>query len=429
MLGYIIATDKNDVVFLDGDEVFKLHLHDMIQKEMHMSEDDSASTSSGIFTDSENGESSKTDSIRARKKSGQVQFNPAEISHVFLPLLSFHRASAESSHDTVENKRKELMNNVELTLETNFGPLMSLCASDLTSVRSGRENMRLIYDLMPQRKGKSLLNVKHTSFYKNQLHEVAPLIQIVSTQLKSAVGTNRCLLLSSGNVLASMSSSAERKGLVDGLSIKDLLFSLDQLPKLPEGLDTATVSQFWLRSKDGVIPHYVNALQYRLTSKLDLLCISETKHNELIQSFRITKDLKEISRTVSDLQSMIVREKSYGGAVPAAFMKNPTRLSSFIQTIWEQIEFELKRKSNELWQNNNGMSRLSLGSLRSVISNLSMTSSAFSKSTHRNKVCSTKADVLIAYARRQVVTIIHELLSSEATVVFILAPLLLATSH
>uniref|UniRef100_A0A1I7WUL0 Transmembrane protein n=1 Tax=Heterorhabditis bacteriophora TaxID=37862 RepID=A0A1I7WUL0_HETBA len=73
------------------------------------------------------------------------------------------------------------------------------------------------------------LDVRRASFYSSQIEQVFPLIKSISSLLHLFIGSNRCILMCRGDVLASVNSSDDDKQLSKHLCLPDVQLVLDQI--------------------------------------------------------------------------------------------------------------------------------------------------------------------------------------------------------
>lgn len=115
------------------------------------------------------------------------------------------------------------------------------------------------------------------------------------------------------------------------------------------------------------------------------------------------RDLKEVRKTINDIHILLLNRKPLPDNYCAAFLKNPTRASSFFkvpwrktrshpetspfQSIWTQIESEvLQINRDSFTPKPRSESRFSISSFRSALSTMSINSSVFTRITMDDKV-------------------------------------------
>ncbi|CAI5456327.1 unnamed protein product [Caenorhabditis angaria] len=446
MFGYVLVNNQNSVIFLDGDLSFKLRLQKLVHKQIRLRSLDNASTSSGICTDStDDNESLKATSTKQRKKSGII-FNSSEISHILLPLILIYRSSSDGNEDPInhlssilgnisfskiydnylilsfadqENYRKDMLQMVERSILSGFGPLITFCNTDLTTVKRPKEMMGQIRAKIGNFRSKPFVDIKRMIFYSSKVERIQNIFLKLCSQLSVFIGNNRSLLISHGDIIATFNSSETASNIMTSVNISDLSNIISNSIS-----GSNKISQFWLRSTIGVIPYYINVISHQILENLTFVSFIESSENILIRylylfskqidqirkSTDLNRDLREVRKTVLDIQNLLVDKKTEEQN-PTAFLKNPNRTSSFFKSIWMQIEQEIKEINGVEREKPRSESRFSIGSIRSAFSTMSLNSSIFSRVSMSEKTVPHKLDILLSYAKRQTNSLIQELCS------------------
>ncbi|KAK5974545.1 hypothetical protein GCK32_000797 [Trichostrongylus colubriformis] len=455
MFGYLLISDKNQVLCYGGDGGFDSYLQSRLCAEGLFSPD-APSTSSGVYSDTSSTESLRDDlSSSTESRITEKATNP-EISHLFLPLISMYRSfhircgdqiyTTTSDHGTILLKRLkynfllvsignsewrqyQFMDYMELGLEVNLGPLLSLIGSDLSTVHLASDFLRSFSDKpcsFENKKMKGLLDLRRAIFFQSEVAIALPLLGTLASQLQNVLGPNRILLTSEGDILASVNSRDDEKLTLKHLASCDLNFLLQQISAL-ESTDHGKIFQVWLRSKRSIIPYFVTVMVCSAIGGLTIICLSEARYGALIRAVAtflvqldrvettedIVKAIQEMGKTVEAISRHFLamaannttRRLTNGG-----FIKSPEQSSSFIRTIWRRTEALLQlSKVNTHSPEQSRAPALSLTSLRSAFSTLSLSSVQTQNSAVRREKLSTRCEVMISYVHRQATNMLQEL--------------------
>ncbi|PIO77258.1 hypothetical protein TELCIR_00624 [Teladorsagia circumcincta] len=314
MFGYVLISNKNQVLYYSGDSGFDSYLHGRLCAEGLFSPD-APSTSSGVYSDTSSSESlgvQDEPSTSMESRINEKSANP-EISHLFLPLISMYRSFASRCSDNIyltksdqvtillkrlkydfllisignsEQRQYRFMDYMELGLDVHIGPLLSLIESDLDTVHMATDFLKSFNDrpcLFENKKVKGFLDVRKAVFFQSEIAITLPLLNTLSTQLQDILGPNRILLASESEVLVSVNSTEDEKLTLKHLTSYDLNFLLQQISAL-ESLDHGKIFQVWLRSKKSVIPYFVNVMVCNTIGGLTLICLSEARYGALIRA-------------------------------------------------------------------------------------------------------------------------------------------------
>uniref|UniRef100_A0A0K0D7V6 Folliculin n=1 Tax=Angiostrongylus cantonensis TaxID=6313 RepID=A0A0K0D7V6_ANGCA len=259
MFGYVLVSNTNKVISFGGDDDFNDYLHSRVQDEAYFSPD-CPSTSSGVCTDSS---TESLSSVDGRKTSTQASKNhlsstKEEASHLFLPLISMYRSYIVRSGDRIESvvysqskillrhlkcnyivisignseeRQKRLLDFLEMGLELNIGPLLEFIDLKLMTVRLGSEFVESVSEncILENYKIREFLDVRKALFFQTELTFTLPFLKSFSSKLLNTVGSNRCYLLSGGEVLAS--NTSDRKSKWDSVTISSLTLFFQLLSK------------------------------------------------------------------------------------------------------------------------------------------------------------------------------------------------------
>ncbi|CAB3399859.1 unnamed protein product [Caenorhabditis bovis] len=320
-----------------------------------------------------------------------------------------------------EKRRNEVLQTVEQTIESSFGPLISYSNTHLTTVKRAKEAMDLIMEKVTGNSTKHFINIKRMLFYSQQIKEVRSIFDKICFQLGVFLGNNKCLLLSHGDVVATFNSMEGAESIIKSTNGNDLRNLISTIAN-----SSNHEYQFWLRSKHGSIPYYVNAFKCNIVDNVSLVCLVEASENTLIRylylfskqldqirnSEDLRRDLREIRKTVCDIQCLLASIQNDDNAYSTAFMKNPSRTSVFLCNVWKQIEAEVKRINGveePRQEKSRANSRFSFSSIRSAFSTFSLDSAMFSSVSKDGKSITKKLEVLLSHAKRQINAIIQEL--------------------
>ncbi|CAO4384249.1 unnamed protein product [Caenorhabditis nigoni] len=448
MFGYVVVNEQNSIVFLDGNDEFKANFQSLVHSEItsRKAELDSVSSGVGSSTCTEEPESSMVSS----KKANNVVFDSSEISHILLPLILLYRSTSEKTKDPIDQissplgtisiskfyhnylvlvfanddcKRLEVSQTIEHTIATLFGPLIAFCNTDLTTVKKPKEHLAEALSRKLVSCSKSYIDIRRKLFYSEKISKLKDTFQKISSQLNVFVGNNRCLLLCHGDIIATYNSVEGNDDVLRGLNTNDLLNIVSNTTKCDA---TSRIEQFWLRSTSGLIPYYVNVISASVFKNMTLVCLVESSENTLIRylylfskqldqlrvSKDLNKDLKEVRKTMNDIHILLLNRKPLPETYCAAFMRNPSRASSFFKSIWNQIESEvLHINRDSAIPKPRSDSRFSISSWRSALSTISINSSVFTKVTMDEKTMTQKMDILLSYGKKQINSLIQELCS------------------
>ncbi|EFO89723.1 hypothetical protein CRE_07229 [Caenorhabditis remanei] len=449
MFGYVVVNEQNSIVFLDGNDDFKLNFQNLIHSEItsRKSEVDSASSGVGSSTCTEDPESS---SMSFKKSLTNVVFDSSEISHILLPLILLYRSTSEKTKDPIDQmsspygtisiskfyhnylvlvfakddrKRLEVSQTIEHTIATLFGPLIAFCHTDLTTVKKPKEHLAAALTRKLVFSPRSYIDIRRKIFYSEKIAKLKDTFQKISSQLNVFVGNNRCLLLCHDDIIATYNSVEGTDNVLKGLNTNDLLNIVSNTSKCDA---TNRIEQFWLRSTTGLIPYYVNVISATVFKNMTLVCLVESSENTLIRylylfskqldqlriSQDLNKDLKEVRKTINDIHILLLNRKPLPDTYCAAFMRNPMRASSFFKSIWNQIESEvLTINRDSVTPKPRSESRFSISSWRSALSAMSMNSSVFTRITMNEQSMTQKMDILLSYGKKQINSLIQELCS------------------
>ncbi|KAK6032949.1 hypothetical protein OSTOST_00845 [Ostertagia ostertagi] len=449
MFGYVLISNKNQVLYYGGDSGFDSYLHGRLCAE-GLFQPDAPSTSSGVYSDTSSTESLRDEpSTSIESRVNEISANP-EISHLFLPLISMYRSFASRCSDSIYSTTSDqvtillkrlkydfllisignrFMDYMELGLDVHIGPLLSLIESDLDTVHMATDFLKSFNDrpcLFENKKVKGFLDVRKAIFFQSEIAITLPLLETLATQLQEVLGPNRILLASEGEVLVSVNSTDDEKLTLKHLTSYDLNFLLQQISAL-ESIDHGKIFQVWLRSKKSVIPYFVNVMVCNTIGGLTLICLSEARYGPLIRAvatFLVQLDRVEtaddVIKAVQDMGKTVEAISRYFLAMAASntsrrltnagFIRSPELTSSFIRTIWRRTEALLQ--VSKVNTQNPGESRgvaISLTSLRSAFSTLSLSSLQTQNSAVKREKLSARCEMMISYVHRQATNMLQEL--------------------
>ncbi|ETN70685.1 hypothetical protein NECAME_04843 [Necator americanus] len=343
MFGYVLVTNKNEVITYGGDERFDDYLQERLHSEILFSSD-TPSTSSGVHTDS------STESLCTHERTSISRDDRDlkdtlivandEIANLFLPIITVCRSQKSIQLDKIfsmtseqvtillrrlrsnylliclgdnEKVQHQFMDYVELGLEVNVGPLLELLDTDPSSVTLGWNFLKSLAE-------------------NHCIHD--------ETKVKG-----RCILLGNGDVLSSISSD---EGLLwKSISYSDLNFLLKQISS-DESSKSEELFQVWLRSTKSIIPYYVDVMVSNICGDFKIVCLFEAKYSILIRTITVflvqldrihfsddvMKDTCEIEKTVESIAQQLLAFSSSNStrrSTGGGYMKNPERTAYFIE--------------------------------------------------------------------------------------------------
>ncbi|KAK6043125.1 hypothetical protein COOONC_19370 [Cooperia oncophora] len=297
MFGYLFISDKNQVLFYGGDSGFDSYLHGRLCAEGLFSPD-APSTSSGVYSDTSSTESLRVTDEDSNSIGSKTSEKPAhaEISHIFLPLITIYRSFNSRSSDHIystksdnvtillkrlkydfllvsigksEQRQYQFMDYMELGLDINIGPLLSLIESDLDTTHLATDFLKSFNDKpcsFEDKRIRSFLDVRKAIFFQSEISLTLPLLSNLASQLQDLLGPNmlvvqsliiakfetlsfeeslfRIMLASDGKILASINSTEDEKLTLKHLTGYDLNFLLEQISSL-ESIDHGKIFQVW----------------------------------------------------------------------------------------------------------------------------------------------------------------------------------------
>ncbi|WKX95929.1 hypothetical protein Q1695_012410 [Nippostrongylus brasiliensis] len=452
MFGYILISNRNQVLFCGGDSSFDTYLEDRLKAEQPCSPR-TPSTSSGICSDS------STESLCVHEAADDVteesprKTSNQDISHLFLPLISMYRVlnsrasdqiySTTSNHSVIllkhlrydyllisignsEKIQRQFLDYVTLGLDIKIGPLLSQIDSDPTSAATATDFLKSLCGLFPCGKISAFLDVRKAAFFQQESETTQPLLQKLTQSLKDDLGLNRLLLVSGHDVLVSATSAKDDGNFLANLASTDLNFVLQEISSL-DCLEQGKIFQVWLRSRQSIIPHFVNVAACSTIGELTLICLSEAKYSPLIRSVVTLLVLLDRIQSADDLSRALLDMGSTVEAIsrrflalaasstsrkrsPRSFVTNPEQTSNFIRTIWRRTE-ELLQLCNENENGNHATAMNSYASPRSSFSASSMHGAQ--NSSEQNEKLSIRCEMMVSYIHRQATSILHELCSES----------------
>ncbi|KAK6766627.1 hypothetical protein RB195_026110 [Necator americanus] len=459
MFGYVLVTNKNEVITYGGDERFDDYLQERLHSEILFSSD-TPSTSSGVHTDS------STESLCTHERTSISRDDRDlkdtlivandEIASLFLPIITVCRSQKSIQLDKIfsmtseqvtillrrlrsnylliclgdnEKVQHQFMDYVELGLEVNVGPLLELLDTDPSSVTLGWNFLKSLSEnhcIHDETKVKASLDIRKVIFFHSELSITLPVLNALSLHLHGTLGSNRCILLGNGDVLSSTSSD---EGLLwKSISYSDLNFLLKQISS-DESSKSEELFQVWLRSTKSIIPYYVDVMVSNICGDFKIVCLFEAKYSILIRTITVflvqldrihfsddvMKDTCEIEKTVESIAQQLLAFSSSNStrrSTGGGYMKNPERTAYFIESLWQRTSDLLLASSGcytYFPDRPRSSTNISIGSMRSAISSVSLNSSTMSHSTAKKFKSTLKCDITMEYFRRQAVNILQEL--------------------
>ncbi|GMT36954.1 hypothetical protein PFISCL1PPCAC_28251, partial [Pristionchus fissidentatus] len=461
MFGYLIVSSKNEVLLASGDEIFKEYVHERLDKEVyfHRSSVESASysSSSGVYTDSEPSSSSsfspRTNLKSIGKQKSIVEELPA-IGHLFMPLISTFRASAEQSdaYKSISMGRSHIrfhamdrgallislasqestdhrafIDYLKVQLRIRFGPLQELMNSNLFSVEdSYREIEKLIesfHDGKPYRVN-GTIDCRTTASHLPQLSRMSSVVKSICDQLQIFIGSNRCFLMRDREVVFTVNSSSSNKPVAKQLCVEDLNAVLDSVQPLAVGAP-AEISQFWVRSTQSGLPFFVDVIRCKLSPQLDLLCLSESKSNALIRTIMLFMDaleqicnidadvvgiMKKMDEDVDIVSRLLVEmvfDRAHPSVVNSSYLRNPVKTANYFRSLWQRLYQDLSKD----FEQPIGNSRKPFLNIKSTLSMLSLSTfgSTFTVNKDKRTSIASSTNALVSYMQKQILNLLQEI--------------------
>ncbi|VDM60620.1 unnamed protein product [Angiostrongylus costaricensis] len=453
MFGYVLVSNTNNVISFGGDDDFNDYLYNSVQGKTYFSPD-CPSTSSGVCTDSSTESLSSVDGLKTSSQASRNNLSSTKVkaSHLLLPLISMYRTYFARSGDRIESvvcsqnkillrhlkcnyivisignseeRQKRLLNFLEMGLELNIGPLLEFIDLKLMTVRLGSEFVESVSEscILENYKIREFLDVRKALFFQTELTFILPFLKSLPSKLLNTIGSNRCFLLSGGEVLAS--NTSDRKSIWDSITMSNLTLFFQLLSKRKYLKQYESVS-LWLHSYKFATPIFTNAMIYNNGSGPILLCLSEAKYGSVISTIanllphldnlafseHFTRDVRNIREMVEIISQGLHSIEANGAFTrKAGFMRSPSRTATFLQTIWQRTENLFKAscdkdlvRADHLWAVSS-----SLLSLKSAFSTTSLASPITPSTSIRNENFSIKCETMMKYFRRQVINILQEL--------------------
>ncbi|KAK6035813.1 hypothetical protein COOONC_26682 [Cooperia oncophora] len=170
-------------------------------------------------------------------------------------------------------------------------------------------------------------------------------------------------------------------------------------------MNASALLQVWLRSKQSVIPYFVNVIVCNTIGGQTLICLCEAKYGALIRAiatFLVQLDrvetAEDVIKAIQDMGKTVEAISRYFLAMAACntsrrltnagFIKSPEQTSSFIRTIWRRTEalLQLSKVTDTQKPEGSRNGAISLTSLRSAFSTLSLSSIQTQNSAVRREV-------------------------------------------
>ncbi|CAJ0918003.1 unnamed protein product, partial [Mesorhabditis belari] len=393
------------------------------------SHSDTASTSSGVFSDSSSGiftedkpstsnpSSPASKSLHCSRKFCQSITVLSEITYHFLPIISIFR-TAESLKDSYKSLNSDGSTILFESLSCDF-LLIVITEGDETVAH------------MPIKRDTN--GYRAAAYYSKDTQKMIPMLKTLSERISETLGANRdgnsrfsCLLVSHGELLCSVNSTSDEKKIWKHFDTTDIN-SLKRFLKLHPITANTQVNQLWLRSKNSETPFYADVMRYKLMDELEIVFVCAVSGCALIRmGAEVLDQLDNLIYENSDTLKTCIMLKKLCTVLrsttarshcrtPTAFLRNPPKTADFIEVVWERILNEIRNLSNETNQNtatSGSRSRsLSLLSMKSAFSILSM-STSMETCCGKEKLLPPKLETIIRYLRRQILSLVQELCSS-----------------
>ncbi|KJH41829.1 hypothetical protein DICVIV_12191 [Dictyocaulus viviparus] len=449
MFGYLLISNKNQVILFGGDRQLIDFLRTLIRREVNLTED-CPSTSYGFYTDSPM-ESLYTFGETAKFREAYenyLAFTNEEVTLLFLPLISIYRSHYARSGDLVtsmassqikmllrylkgshilisigksEGYQHQFLDFVEMGIEMNVGPLLPLIEFKLTSMRLGNEFLRSLSDkcVVENCRIREFLDIRKSLFLQTELTFTLPLIKTLSLQIHENIGSNSCYLVSEGEVLASYTS--DKKSVWKDIVIADINFLFRLISR--KSLKHYEIITVWLHSNKTDVPVFTDVLLCHITDSLTLVCLTEPKYctlmrniakllmelEHLLHSDDMMRDIRNIRKTMESVSQglfFVASEKTPRRKIVRGFMRSPERTASFFESIWQRTEDLLKAtcERKEYLEGFRAFNNPPLGK-----SKCSTPSSTKSISNSGTESMTAKCETMMDYVRRQVTNLLQEL--------------------
>ncbi|CAJ0918021.1 unnamed protein product, partial [Mesorhabditis belari] len=473
MRGLLLVNNKNQVILVEGDNRFRSHLKGLLKREL-CSHSDTASTSSGVFSDSSSGiftedkpstsnpSSPASKSLHCSRKFCQSITVLSEITYHFLPIISIFR-TAESLKDSYkslnsdgstilfeslscdfllivitegdETVARDWLRVSSEALKLHFGPLLESLDADLSVYDTAITQLGITLDHVTRHLPikRDTNGYRAAAYYSKDTQKMIPMLKTLSERISETLGANRdgisrfsCLLVSHGELLCSVNSTSDEKKIWKHFDTTDIN-SLKRFFKLHPITANTQVNQLWLRSKNSETPFYADVMRYKLMDELEIVFVCAVSGCALIRmGAEVLDQLDNLIYENSDTLKTCIMVKKLCTALrsttarshcrtPTAFLRNPPKTADFIEVVWERILNEIRNLSNEANQNTStsgSRSRsLSLLSIKSAFSILSM-STSMETCCGKEKLLPPKLETIIRYLRRQILSLVQELCSS-----------------
>ncbi|CAJ0583006.1 unnamed protein product, partial [Mesorhabditis spiculigera] len=455
MRGLLLVNSKNQVTLVEGDVQFRGYLKSILKKDFCLN--DSASTSSGVYTDSSFEELPSPSTSESSQWPKRQYHDPSvlsEITHHFLPIVSVFR-TAESMRDPYrsmqsgsatilfetlscgfllliiteedENVARDWLKLSSEALQLHFGPLLESFDADLSvydqAISQLTATLHSLTGRIPLQKDPH--GHRAASYFAPETRRMIPLLKTLTERVSDAIGTNRCLLVARGHFLCSVNSTSDEKKIWKHLHPEDIQALKRHLNLHPLTANTQ-VNQLWLRSKQSDTPFYADIMRFKVLEEVEIVFVCAASGCGLIRMGAEVLTLLDelIYENSNTVQITTMLKKLCAGLLattarshcrtPTAFLRNPPKTAAFIENVWDRIVNEIQNLNPESQQSTVSEARnrsLSLLSMRSAFSMLSMGSS-LNTFCGKDKLLPAKLETMIRYLRRQILSLVQELCSS-----------------
>lgn len=448
MLGLVLLSDSNEVIHACGDASFMRRLH---SESVEYAKSKTADISEIAST---SGVSSSTSSLNKPVAYAVtdvcMEIDKSSVFQMIFPLAIAFRSKLQAEEDNVQTIMTDqvqvvisvfeasslvvvladrshsrspveiLMNRATRTLRLHYGPFLELVVAEMQSVEKTRcrVSKRLRMLVHDSTKGSYSLDPLNVNVLFGNAHKstrLQPFLKQIVESISEAIGSCRCLFMTSDNLLASVSSKdVSQIPLFSAFESDDIASIIELCRSLRTGrrkLLKCRVEQAWLWSTTYKRRLLTNLFILSLTGELDIVCIGNVEHTHLIQSIcdlldaargldsqsstHLSQSILAVDQLVQKLCTVLSRLTFLNDAY--VFLSNTTRTRTLIRSLWKRLRGELVQRLDDVDAvpelSLTSLSHASLARIGSTLSAITSLSS-LSSSVHHMSASNTNVSSL-----------------------------------